>query len=49
MAKYLVEVLWREEVEAEDEGGALEEAYNKFSFWTDASAELIEDYEDEEN
>jgi hypothetical protein len=49
MAKYNVSIWWETEVEAEDEGFALEEAYNKFDFWDKADLERVEDYEGEEN
>ena len=45
MAKYTVSIWWDIEVEAEDEGYALEEAYNKFDFWDKADVELIEEEE----
>ena len=48
MAKWQVEVFWQTEVEAEDEGDALSAADNEFSFYREANAEEISDYEDEE-
>ena len=45
MAKWIVEVQWRTEVEAEDEGDALDEAYDEFSFYREANAEEIDEGE----
>jgi hypothetical protein len=46
MRKYVVSVWWEKEIEAEDEGDALNKASESFDFIFDADAEEIE--EDEE-